>query len=50
MSDVIEGGRKCEVVGQSGRGYDGVERGRDYEAVRRAWDRESGLQTKLGWG
>lgn len=49
MSDGIEWGRKCEVVGRAGWGYNGVVRWRDYEAVGRAWDREFGLQTEPGW-
>lgn len=48
MCDGIEGGRKCEVVGRAGWGYNGVVRGRDYKAVGRILGREFGLQTEPG--
>lgn len=40
VSDGVEMGRKCEAVDRAGRGYDGVVRWRDYDAVGRAWGRE----------
>lgn len=41
VSDDVERGRKCEAVDRAGRGYDGVVRWRDYDAVDLAWKRES---------
>lgn len=40
-SDGVERGRKFAFVDRAGRGYDGVVRWRDYDAVGRAWGSES---------
>lgn len=47
---VVKGGMECEVVGLAGRGYNGVEKGRDYEAADRAGEVCVRLQAELGCG
>lgn len=48
MNDGVKRGMECEVVGLAGWGYNGVEKGRDYEAIVRAGEGCVRLQAELG--
>lgn len=50
MSNFVERGRKCEVVGWTGWGYYGNERERDYKSIGRAMGREFGAAGRAGVG
>lgn len=50
MKDGVKREMECEVVGLAGRGYNGVEKRRDYKAVDRAGEGCVRLQAELGCG
>lgn len=44
----VKRGMECEVVGLANRGYNGVEKGRDNEAVDQAGEGYARLQAEVG--